>query len=396
VVNATEGEPGSFKDRAILRRNPHAVLEGALVAATVIEADRLVVALGRSFRTELGILEAAMREWRKVAAGLGVELHTFTGPSHYLYGEETALLEALEGRPPFPTSGPAATVVADGPVAPPALVSNVETLANVPAILAHGPAWFRQLGTDASPGTVVVTISGATRRAGVAEVPMGMPLREAIVRIGGGARPGRRVVAAVSGVANAVLTADQLDTPLAHETMEAAGSGLGAGGFLVFDDATDLVAVAAGASRFLAVESCGQCPACKRDGIAVAARLDRIRRSRGDRHDLEVIERRLATIADGARCPLAGGHRQLVASILTTFADDVRAHVDGRVAASPEHLVARILELDDGAVALDEREREKQPDWTYGDHDGGAAPAERFVGSHATAERGDVARLEGA
>jgi len=407
VVNAAEGEPGSFKDRAILRRNPHAVLEGALIAATVIGADRVIVALKHSFRTELGILEAAIRDWRAIADRLGVEVLTFMGPSHYLYGEETGLLEALEGRPPFPrvappyrhgvdevgeagSPQPAEVVMADGTVAPPTLVSNVETFANVPGILEHGPSWFRQVGTVASPGTVVVTVTGATRHAGVAEVPMGMPLREAVERIGGGARDGRRIVGAMSGVANAVLGEDALQTPLAYEAMEAAGSGLGAAGFVVFDDATDVAAVAAAVSRFLSVESCGQCTPCKQDGLTVARVLDAVRRSEASDHDLEVLDERLVTIADSARCSLATQHQRLVGSIVDTFGDDLRAHVDGRRGAAVAYPLAPIVELDDGAVVVDEHERAKQPDWTYGDRDSGTTPAERLAASRPAGERVDA------
>jgi NADH-quinone oxidoreductase subunit F len=255
--------------------------------------------------------------------------------------------------------------------------------------MARGASWFRELGTDASPGTVVITVSGATRHAGVAEVPMGMPLREAIERIGGGAREGRHVIAAMSGVANAVLAEDRLGTPLSYEGMEAAGAGLGAGGFLVFDDQTDMVAVAAAASRFLAVESCGQCTPCKQDGLTIAGVLERARRSEAQPRDLEVLEACLATVADSARCSLATQHQRLVGSIVASFAEALRAHVGGGAAPAPEYGLAPIVELEDGAVVLDEHERAKQPDWTYGDTDSGAAPAERLATSRAAGERTD-------
>ena len=156
------------------------------------------------------------------------------------------------------------------------LANNVETLANVPGIVMQGAAWFRSLGTDESPGTIVCTVSGDTARDGVGEVALGTPIREIIDEIGGGARPGQRLVAALSGVANAFLPESMFDTPATYEALAAAGSGLGAAGFLVFDDSTDLVAVAHGVAQFLAVESCGQCEPCKRDGLAIAVELDGI------------------------------------------------------------------------------------------------------------------------
>ena len=152
----------------------------------------------------------------------------------------------------------------------PALVDNVETLANVPLIVTNGPEWYRELGTDRSPGTIVCTITGATRREGVAELAMGTTLREAIELIGWGPAERRRVGTVVSGTSNALIPASLLDTPLTYEAMRDAGTGLGSAGFIVFDDRTDPVAIARGISRFLAVESCGQCEPCKRDGLGIA------------------------------------------------------------------------------------------------------------------------------
>ncbi len=255
-------------------------------------------------------------------------LSVFQGPREYLYGEETALLEAVAGRPPFPRIAPpwrrgATDVVVDvedaasesglaAPVlmagateAPPALINNVETIANVPAIIANGPDWFRSLGTEQSPGTIVCTVSGSTQRAGVAEIPMGTPVRVAIETIGGGVEVGRRVAAVLMGVANAVLTGDQLDTPLTYEAMRDAGSGLGSAGMIVLADDVDLLAAAAGVARFLAIESCGQCTPCKQDGLALASRLTEMGAGNVDPDDAATVADLLATVADGARCALA-------------------------------------------------------------------------------------------
>ena len=396
VVNAAEGEPGTFKDRAILRANPYEVLEGALVAATAVGADRVVLALKASFTTELARVRDAILEVRAAGWTDGIDLAVVEGPSHYLYGEETALLEVVAGRQPFPRIAPpfrqgvdvvgdistVAEVTMAGPAnstaAPPTLVNNVETLANVPGILAEGPDWYRSLGTPESPGTIVCTVTGRTRRHGVAEFAMGTPLRQVIDEVGGGTDPGERVVAVMSGVANPLLPASLLDTPVTYEAMQAAGSGLGSAGFIVFDDATDLVAVAHGVSRFLAVESCGQCTPCKQDGRTIAERLDRIRQSEADEHDLAEVEDRLTSVIVGARCYLANQHQLVVESILRLFADQVAAHVAGGVASAEVELIAPIVDLRDGRAVLDEGHFDKQADWNVGEADSGQAPADRI------------------
>ena len=162
-------------------------------------------------------------------------------------------------------------------------MTNVETLANVPLILARGADWYRSVGTAESPGTVIATVVGDVQRAGVAEFELGTPLSEVLVSIGGGVRDGRTFKAALSGVANPVLTAAHVDTPLSYEGMAAIGSGLGACGFIVYDDTADMVAVARMVSRFLYVESCGQCPACKFGTGEVTAYLERIATGRATR-----------------------------------------------------------------------------------------------------------------
>ena len=247
------------------------------------------------------------------------------------------MLEVVEGRQPFPRVAPpyrrgldpndqparrsASAVHLAGPGGTdesPALVDNVETLANVPSILAEGVEWFRSVGTSESPGTLLATITGRTRRHGVGEVPMGTPLGEIIDVVGGGARPGRTLLAAISGVANAIVPASLFDTPATYEDMHRIGFGLGAGGFIVFDDESDLVAVAHAAARFLAVESCGQCEPCKLDGLAISGHLDTIRSSNASERDCSDPQK-LQTVTHGARCYLAQQQEQVVASILSRF-----------------------------------------------------------------------------
>jgi NADH:ubiquinone oxidoreductase subunit F (NADH-binding) len=404
VVNAAEGEPGSFKDREILRRDPYGVLEGALVAAHAIGADSVIVATKSSFTRETARLRAAIAELDAAGWTHSVPVSLFTGPSEYLYGEETGLLEAIDGRPPFPRIAPpyregvdevfdqhedatgasssAAHVELAGPthetVAPPTLAGNTETFANVPGIVRNGAEWFRELGTPESPGTVVCTVSGDTDHHGVGEFPLGTPLQRVLDELGGGARPGHGLVAAMSGVANALLPAARFDTPISYEGMRAAGTGLGAAGFVVFDDSTDLLAVAAGVARFLAVESCGQCRHCKDDGLALAALLAEITSSRGGDHDLGEVATRLELVVEGARCNLATQQQVVVGSILRQFPDLLTAHAHGQLPPVAPILVAPIRDLVDGQAVLDDTQRTKQPDWSHDPVDSGQWPADRL------------------
>jgi NADH:ubiquinone oxidoreductase subunit F (NADH-binding) len=400
VVNGAEGEPGTFKDRAILRAAPHRVVEGALIAARAVGANSAVIAVKESFTTERQRLEAAAAEMERAGWFGDLTVSVFAGPDEYLYGEETGLLEAVAGRPPFPRIAPpwrrgAVEVVATdddvdsesglaAPVemagttdAPPALVNNVETLANVPGIVANGADWFRSLGTPESPGTVVCTVSGATVRAGVGEVALGTPLREVIMAVGGGLADGRSVGAILLGVSGAVLHADQLDVELSYEAMAAAGSGLGSAGFIVLDDTVDLTTVAAGVARFLAIESCGQCTPCKQDGLAIAGALADLCAGRATGSAAQLVTDRLRTITDGARCALATQQQVVVGSLLRLDPQLLRvARVEPSLAPM---LIAELLDIEDGAAIVDARFAGKQPDWTFDPEDSGQSPVERLT-----------------
>jgi NADH:ubiquinone oxidoreductase subunit F (NADH-binding) len=374
VVNGAEGEPGSFKDRALLRRNPYRVLEGSLIAAAAVGARQVVVALKQSFLAERRRLAHAIAELCDAGWLHGVAMQLAVGPSDYLFGEETALLEVLAGRQPFPRIAPpyrrgldagAAEDEGDGSDwSSLVLANNVETLANVPGIVIEGADWFRSVGTADSPGTIVCTVSGDTQRAGVGEFPMGTPVAEIIAAVGGGPRSDRRLVAAISGVANPILPAELFGTAASHEALRAAGSGLGAAGFIVIDDSTDLVSVAEGVSRFLAVESCGQCVPCKRDGLAIHAEFDALRRSDSDDGVEPRLRDLLATITDGARCSLAEQHQLVATSVLDLFGADVARHATGAPDAA-RVLIAPIVDIDDGVAVLDTSQARKQPDWSY-------------------------------
>lgn len=384
VCNSAEGEPGTFKDRALLRANPYQVLEGLLIAAHTVGAIEAFMALKASFEAETAGVQAALAEVEE-AGWLGdLTLKVVTGPEEYLFGEEKALLEVIEGNEPLPRwlppyiHGLYATAPqlgwqaaepqlghARGHEANPTLVNNAESLAQAAWILAHGAEEFRALGTESSPGTVICTVVGDAALPAVVEVPMGTPLRD-VLAMCGAPREGRQVKAAFPGVANAVVTGEQIDTPLTYEHFEAAGSGLGAAGFIVYDDSACMVEVAAMISRFLYVESCGQCPPCKLGSGHITETLERIRDGDGAEADLDRIQERLRMVTDGNRCYLPVQERTVVASILRSFPEDVAAHLDGWCPSQRTDVpIPKVVDIADGSVAYDERQANKQPDWTY-------------------------------
>jgi NADH-quinone oxidoreductase subunit F len=385
VCNGAEGEPATFKDRAIIRANPYAVVEGVAIAAFAVGAERAFIGIKERFEPEAARLAAAVDEF--TAAGLldASPVQVVLGPDAYLYGEETGLLQVIEGEAPLPRNVPPyihglfATVPAAGWTASPGgvatdfaasnptVVNNVETLATVAQVLARGPEWHRSLGTERSPGFVVATVVGDVVRPGVGEVELGTPLRDVIDRVGGGVRPGRSVQAVLSGVANPVVTGDELDVPVSHEGFESIGSGMGAAGFLVLDDTASMLEAARVLSRFLWVESCGQCPACKLGCGAVTEGLDRLSAGEATPEDVETIAYRLRTVTDGNRCYLPVQEQRVVGSIMTAFADEVNLALDGTPPPARGLVVPKLVELAGGTATYDERQALKQPDWTYAD-----------------------------
>ena len=384
VCNAAEGEPATFKDRALMRANPYQGVEGLLIAALAVGAEEAFLATKAKFERERARLVSAVAEMDRAGMLGGLSVSIVAGPDEYLYGEEKALLEVIEGHDPLPRvlppfqhglfatgpqlgweSHPPATAPGAGPEPNPTLVNNFETLCNVPHILRRGPEWFRQMGTERSPGTIVCTVVGDVAGPGVYEMEMGTPLAE-LLEVAGGPLPGRQFKAAFSGVANRVIPAARFSTPLTYEDMRSAGTGLGAGGFALYDDTACMVDVAAVLSRFLAVESCGQCPPCKRGSGDITAALERLSAGQGGQGDLDVVGARLRTVTDANRCYLGTEEQLLVSSILETFPEDFADHLGGFCRLPPRsHLVPKVDDFVDGAVVYDQRQARKQPDWTY-------------------------------
>lgn len=385
VCNAGEGEPGTFKDRALIRSNPYQVIEGLTIAARTVGAAEAFVGIKESFRIEMGRLTAAIAEFEEAGWLDGIGITVVAGPEEYLLGEEKAMLEVIEGNEPLPRWLPPYLhgLFATAPqlgwesheaepghlgthTSNPTLVNNAETLAQAAWILSHGADEFRTVGTEESPGTLVCTVVGDVVHPDVFELEMGTPLQEALDHAGG-SRPGQMVKAVVPGVANAVLTSDHLGTPLTYEDMQAVGSGLGAAGFIVYDDSACMVEVATTLSNFLYVESCGQCLPCKLGTGHITRALLAIREGNGSESELDEIEERLRIVADANRCYLPVQEQNLISSILRLFPDDVAAHLGSSCPAGKRTIpTPKVVDLVDGVVTYDQRQELKRPDWTYG------------------------------
>jgi NADH:ubiquinone oxidoreductase subunit F (NADH-binding) len=390
VCNGAEGEPGTFKDRALLRSDPYQLVEGVVIAAFAIGASEAFICLKASFRREIDAVTRAVQEFQATGICGDCTITIVAGPDEYLFGEEKAMLEVIEGNEPLPRwlppylHGLYATApqlgwqshdrrpgsVGDGAGSNPTLVNNVESLSNVPHIVARGAEWFRSMGTPESPGTIVTTVVGDVVAPDVGEVEMGTSLRAVIDAVGSGPAAGRSVKAVFSGVANAVVTADELDVPVSYEGFAAIGSGMGSAGFIVYDDTTCMVDAAYRFSRFLSIESCGQCPPCKLGSSAITEHLERLETGTGSERDLDAITGWLGRVTDGSRCFLATEEQIVVSSILRAFPSEFAEHIELGRCPRPRRLpIPKLLDLFDGRAVYDESFWRKQPDWTYAPDD---------------------------
>ena len=386
VCNGAEGEPGTFKDRALLRANPYQFVEGMVIAAFAVGAAEAFICLKASFRREIDAVTRAVQEFQAAGICGDCKVTIVAGPDEYLFGEEKAMLEVIEGNEPLPRWLPpylhglfatapqlgwqshdnATGSTRSGGGSNPTLVNNVETLSNIPHILVRGPEWFRSMGTAESPGTIVTTVMGDVIAPDVGEVEMGASLRSVIDAVGSGLVGGRSVKAVFSGVANAVVTARDLDVAVSHEGFQAIGSGMGSAGFIVYDDTTCMVDAAYRFSRFLSIESCGQCPPCKLGSSAITEHLERIETGVGTDGDLDAISGWLGHVTDGSRCFLASEEQIVVTSILRAFPEEFTVHIELGRCPRPRRLpIPKLVDLADGRAVYDESFWRKQPDWTY-------------------------------
>ncbi len=345
VCNADEGEPGCFKDRALMDHDPHAVLEGMALACFATGAPRAFLYLRYEYPETEHILADAIREAEDagllgddvMGSGHTIRIHLVRGAGAYICGEETSLLNSLEGRHPFPRNRPPYPVT-HGYEGTPTAVNNVETLASVPPIIARGAAWYRGLGLGEHAGTKVISLSGDIARPGNYEVPIGFPLATLLHDWAGGPESGRSIQAVtMAGLSGGFLAGSDLDVTLDEPSIRAKGSFLGAGGIMVFDDRRDMVEVSHMAMAFFAHESCGKCFPCR---IGTKRLTERLGGTAGP-SDLEAWIDEVAdlnkTMKETSACGLGQAAPLITESLLRYFPNEVRKHVAsaGATAAHP-------------------------------------------------------------
>jgi NADH-quinone oxidoreductase subunit F len=336
IVNADEMEPGTFKDRLLLEGDPHQMIEAIIISAYAIGAQIAYIFLRGEYVRAAELLTHAAHEAEArgylgahiLDSPFSLALHVHTSAGRYMCGEETALLTALEGKRALPRYKPPFPQVA-GLWGRPSVVNNVETLCNVPHIVARGADWFRSLGRTGDGGTKIYGASGHVQRPGAWELPMGTPLRELLEEHAGGVRRGRALRALLPGGAStAFLTTEHLDVPLDFSSMDSTGSRLGTGTITVADDHTCPVALLHNLEHFFAQESCGWCTPC-RDGLPWTERLlGAIEDGAGEMQDLEILEMHTRFLDSGKTfCAHAPGAMAPLASGLKIFREDFERHI---------------------------------------------------------------------
>jgi NADH-quinone oxidoreductase subunit F len=352
VCNADESEPGAFKDRELMHKNPHQLIEGMIIGAYAAGVNRSFIFIRGEYAMQADILERAIVEARE-AGYLGerilgsdhkLSLVLHRGAGAYICGEETALLDALEGergnprlKPPFPAN--------QGLYQGPTLVNNVETLAAVPHIIRLGGAKYAELGVENSTGTKVVSVSGCVQRPGNFEVELGIPSRELIYGLAGGPLEGREVKMWFPGGSSApVLTAEHLDLPYDFDSMAKAGSMLGSGSIIVVDDSVPVMDVARKVAKFYAHESCGKCTPCREGTNWTVKMLERMDSGHATPMDLEILAGVQEQIIGNCLCVLGDSMAMPIGSMVKHFREEFEAHIEearrrselGTVEPSPE------------------------------------------------------------
>jgi NADH-quinone oxidoreductase subunit F len=336
VCNSDEGEPGTFKDRDILRYNPHALIEGMIIAGYAIGATAGYNYIRGEFWEPYERFEAALEEARAagllgdniLGSGFSYDIHSHLGGGAYICGEETALLESIEGKkgqprfkPPFPAMF--------GLYGRPTVINNTETLASVPDIIRQGAQWFHDIGTEKSGGSKLFSISGNVAKPGVYEIPMGTPFAE-LLEMAGGMRNGRKLKAVIPGGSSApVLPGDvMMDLNMDYESIAGAGSMLGSGAVIVMDDSNCMVKVLDRISYFYYEESCGQCTPC-REGTGWMHRVvHRIETGKGRPEDLDLLDDVTRKIMGRTICALGDAAAMPVAGFIKHFRDEFEYHIE--------------------------------------------------------------------
>ena len=339
VCNADESEPGTFKDRIILEGDPHSIIEAMLIASYAVGADEGYIYVRGEYDLAQSRLKTAIQQAKEFGmlgenifgSGHSFELHVHAGAGAYICGEETALLESIEGkrgeprsRPPYPTT--------NGLWGKPTLINNVETLANIPAIIRNGADWFRSFGTPSSPGTKVYTILGNVNQTGLIEVSMGITLREVISIYGKGMKNGARFkLAQTGGSSGSIIPASLQDTPMDYDSFSKAGVSLGSGALLICSEETCVVDLAKVLLQFFRFESCGKCNPCRIGNIRALQTLDRISEGLGSMQDIETLQSISQNLYEMSNCGLGQTAGAPLRDILNHFRAEVEAHIKLKV-----------------------------------------------------------------
>ncbi len=334
VVNADEGEPGTLKDRYVISKDPHRLIEGMMIAAYAIGAHKAYIYIRGEYARPAQILQQAVQDAYKYGflgksafnSGFALDIVVHRGAGAYICGEESALLESLEGKKGFPRLRPPFPAIS-GLFASPTLINNVETLACVPTIIARGGEWFAKLGSDKAGGTRLYSISGHVVKPGLYEASQSIKLRE-LIEAAGGPREGRKIKAVVpGGISAKILKADELDVVMDFDSLRNAGTMAGSAGVIVMDDTTCMVQALWYASKFFAHESCGQCSPCREGTGWIFKIVDRIIKGQGKQQDLDVLLG-IATNMEGRTiCVFADAAAWPVQSYITKFRDEFEYHI---------------------------------------------------------------------
>jgi NADH:ubiquinone oxidoreductase subunit F (NADH-binding)/Pyruvate/2-oxoacid:ferredoxin oxidoreductase delta subunit len=339
VCNADEGDPGAFMDGAILVADPHAVLEGLIVAAYSIGADEGFVYVRHEYPQAVDSIKKAIIDSRKrgflgkniLGSGFSFDLSVKEGAGAFVCGEETALMASIEGergtprpRPPFPTDS--------GLWGKPTCINNVKTLATIPIILRRGAEWFSSIGTDKSKGTAIFSLTGKVRNTGLVEVPMGTTLRHIIFDVGGGIQDdGKFKAVQTGGPSGGCLPADRLDLPVDYDSLTQAGTIMGSGGMIVMDETTCMVDVARYFLSFTQAESCGKCTPCRMGTLEMLRLLDKIKSGNGEEGDIEKLQELAITVKEGSLCGLGQTAPNPVLTTIRYFRDEYEAHIRDKI-----------------------------------------------------------------
>jgi NADH-quinone oxidoreductase subunit F len=334
-VNADEGEPGTIKDRHIMVNAPHLLIEGILITSFAVGIHQAFIYIRGEYEHVALILEAAIEEARRegllgrdiLGSGFDLDVTVHRGAGAYVCGEETALLESLEGKrgnprlkPPFPAL--------IGAFQCPTVINNVETVANIPFILSNGAEWFTKQGLPKDGGTRIFGVSGMVEKPGVYEMPMGTSLKDVIFKLAGGMKEGKTLKAVIPGGMSApVLTPDEIDIAMDFDSLVDAGSMLGSAAVIVIDEDTRMLDVLRTVVKFYAHESCGQCTPCRVGNSWIKKIVGRLADGRGQKGDLETIESLASNMLGKTLCPLGDAAAMPILSIVKKFRKELESHI---------------------------------------------------------------------